>query len=395
MTPMLRIIIFLAIVLCVLALMHYYLWLRLVRDLMAPGRLRFWATVVIVLLAAGLPVGLSIRRFFEPASVRALTIPLYFWFGLAFLLVTLFALADIARFTTGLFVKAAAPDVTTDLGRRLLFTRGLTGVVGVFGLALGGVGAYRAIHRIRLRRFEVTLSRLSPDMDGTRVVQITDLHLGPTLDGRWLAGVVERVNRLRPDLIAITGDLVDGSVRELRSDVAPLGALSARYGAFFVTGNHEYYAGAVEWIAEIERLGIRVLRNERVPIGPDAVAFDLAGIDDHSAASHTPGHGPDLDKALTGRDPRRELLLLAHQPRAADEARRLGVGLQLSGHTHGGQIWPWHYAVYFQQPYLKGLHRHGDTQVYVSEGTGFWGPPMRVGSLGEITEVTLRAKGIA
>ena len=191
----------------------------------------------------------------------------------------------------------------------------------------------------------------------------------------------------------MTGDLVDGSVAQLRHEVAPIFRLRARHGVFFVTGNHEYYSGAEQWIAHLSRLGIRVLRNERVRVGNGEHSFDLAGIDDHHGGRMLPGHGPDLDRATEGRDAGRELVLLAHQPLAIYDAARLGVGLQLSGHTHGGQIWPMKYLVRLQQPYIAGLVRHGQTQLYVSEGTGFWGPPVRLGTRSEVTQVTLRSTG--
>jgi predicted MPP superfamily phosphohydrolase len=175
--------------------------------------------------------------------------------------------------------------------------------------------------------------------------------------------------------------------------VAPLAGLKSRQGVYFVTGNHEYYAGVNEWLAHLPTLGVRVLRNERVAVGDGTHTFDLAGVDDWSARG-MPGHGPDLARAVEGRDAARELVLLAHQPRAIHEAAKHGVGLQLSGHTHGGQIWPWNFAVKLQQPYVAGLARHNkDTQLYVSRGTGYWGPPMRLGAPAEITRIRLRAAG--
>jgi uncharacterized protein len=182
---------------------------------------------------------------------------------------------------------------------------------------------------------------------------------------------------------------VDGSVSELREHIAPLAKLRARYGVYFVTGNHEYYSGADAWCAELERIGIRVLRNERVTIGENGASFDLAGIDDHSAFGGD--HGADLPRAVRGRDPTRELVLLAHQPRAIFDAVRHGVGLQLSGHTHGGQIWPWNYFVRLQQPVVSGLRRFGETWLFVSNGTGYWGPPMRLLAPAEITQIRLLA----
>jgi len=201
--------------------------------------------------------------------------------------------------------------------------------------------------------------------------------------------IVERTNALAPDIIAITGDLVDGSVASLWDAVAPLQKLRARYGVFFVTGNHEYFSGVGPWMEALGRLGIRVLGNERVSIGTGADGFDLAGVHDYSAARIAPEHRSDVAAALAGRDPGREVILLAHQPKSVVEASKLGVGLQLSGHTHGGQLWPFTFFVRLAQPYVVGLHRHGDTQIYVSPGTGFWGPPMRLGTRSEITRITL------
>jgi predicted MPP superfamily phosphohydrolase len=199
------------------------------------------------------------------------------------------------------------------------------------------------------------------------------------------------VNALGPDLVAITGDLVDGSVARLGPHVAPLGGIRSKYGTYFVTGNHEYYSGVVDWCAELARIGIRVLRNERVPIGhvSEGECFDLAGIDDHESRRF--GGESNVKRALEGRDPNREVVLLAHQPRAVFEADKHGVGLQLSGHTHGGQIWPWSYFVLLQQPVVAGLKRIGQTLVYVSCGTGYWGPPMRLRAPAEITHIVLES----
>ena len=195
---------------------------------------------------------------------------------------------------------------------------------------------------------------------------------------------------MKTDLIVITGDLVDGDVESLRDSAQPLVELSAPHGVYFCTGNHEFYSGVDSWVAELRRLGIGVLRNQRVSIGRGQHSFDLAGVDDYQSDRFGPG--PDMAAALAGRDPTRELVLLAHQPRHAFEAERYGVGLQLSGHTHGGQIWPWHYFVKAQQGgLLAGLQQVGDTQVYTSRGTGYWGPPVRVMAPAELTKIVLRS----
>jgi predicted MPP superfamily phosphohydrolase len=238
---------------------------------------------------------------------------------------------------------------------------------------------------------EVRLQKLPKSLDGFTIVQLSDLHVGLTIDRAFVQRLVDRTNNLSPDLIALTGDFVDGPVADLRDDIAPLAQLRAKHGVYAITGNHEYYAGADPWIAEISRLGARYLRNELVTIGDERGAFDLAGVDDHGAQKYA-GHGEDLAAATAKRDPSRALVLLAHQPRQARRAANHGVDLQLSGHTHGGQIWPWHYIVRIQQGgLLAGRYTIGDTQLYVSRGCGYWGPPVRLLAPLEITRVILRS----
>jgi predicted MPP superfamily phosphohydrolase len=249
-----------------------------------------------------------------------------------------------------------------------------------------GANGDAAIHRI-----EVTLDRLPAMTSGFSIVQVTDLHLSPDTSPARVQRLVDRVNALAPDLIALTGDLVDGSPDLLRERLAPLAGLRARHGAFFVTGNHEYFSGADRWIEFFRTLGFRVLHNERVSIGEGAASFDLAGVPDWRGASYGPSHRPRLADVLAGRRSDRELVLLAHQPKQFAEAARLDVGLQISGHTHGGQIWPFTWIIHLAEKWVAGLHRIGRSQLYVSRGTGFWGPPMRLSAPSEITHITLRA----
>jgi predicted MPP superfamily phosphohydrolase len=226
-------------------------------------------------------------------------------------------------------------------------------------------------------------------------VTFSDAHLSATYGGRRFERLVELVNEQRPDVVAIVGDLVDGDVPELRNEVAPLADLVSEQGVFFVTGNHEYFSGADAWVRYLPTLGIDVMRNERVPIRRGGASFDLAGIDDRTAASSgVPGHGADLDAALDGRDDATPVVLLAHQPVMVEQASAVGVDLQLSGHTHGGQLWPFDYVIRLDQPSVEGMSRHGDTQLYVTSGAGYWGPPMRVGAPPEVTVVELRSRSI-
>jgi predicted MPP superfamily phosphohydrolase len=237
-----------------------------------------------------------------------------------------------------------------------------------------------------VKQVRVPLGKLPKELSGYTIVQLTDIHVGPTIGRAFIEQIVRTTNALQPDLVAITGDLVDGSVAALGALVEPLRELRAKDGVFFVTGNHEYYSGVDAWLAHLGTLGIRVLRNERVALRD---GLDLAGVDDTSAGGFGRGHGQDVARAMEGRDTSRALVLMAHQPKAVREASKHGVDLQLSGHTHGGQIWPWGYAVRLDQPHVAGLHDHDGTAIYVSRGTGYWGPPLRVGAPAEITRIEL------
>jgi predicted MPP superfamily phosphohydrolase len=381
------IVVFIAVITVVVGGIHYYLWSRLVRAPDLGPSFGRWGAWLFVALAALTPAGILLGRVLERPAAKVVAGVTYVWMGVAILLFFLLVSSEVVR--AAIHAVAALTSGSLDASRRAFVSRGIAGTASVAALVLAGVGAASALGQVAVRRVKVTLGRLPRSLSGFRVAQLSDLHIGPTLGAGWLADVVARTNALDPDIVVITGDLVDGSVEELRAEVAPLGGLRAKHGVFFVTGNHEYYSGVDAWIEELGRLGVKVLRNERVSVGDGDASFDLAGVDDWSA--HGRGHGRDLARAVEGRDERRELVLLAHQPKQIHEAAERGVGLQLSGHTHGGQIFPWGLFVRIDQPYVAGLAKHGETQIYVSRGTGFWGPPMRVAAPSEIALVELMA----
>jgi predicted MPP superfamily phosphohydrolase len=384
-----RIFIFIMIVLTLVVGIHYYFWARLVRDPRLPAPWGAVASGALCLLAISMPAAmLTMRRF--PSAGHVLAWPAFIWMGLMFLLLVAISGADLVRFVAWIF-RRGAHGAVGDPERRAALARMAAGAVTALAGGVGALAVREALGPIAVKRVDVSLPRLPRAHDGFRIVQLTDVHVGPTIGRSFIEEIVRRTNALEPDLVAITGDLVDGTVADLGHAVAPLGELRARHGVYFVTGNHEYFSGAEPWLTELTRLGVRVLRNERVEIGAGTDAFDLAGVEDHSAERY--GGLPPAEamaQALGARDAQREVVLLAHQPRSFGEAARHGVGLQISGHTHGGQIWPFGLIVQLAQPFVAGLHRKGDSQIYVSRGTGYWGPPMRLGAPAEVTEILLR-----
>jgi predicted MPP superfamily phosphohydrolase len=231
---------------------------------------------------------------------------------------------------------------------------------------------------------------LPAPLHGFTIAQISDIHIGPTIKREYVAAIVDAVNHLNADMIAVTGDLVDGSVKQLSVHTQPLSRLSARHGAFFVTGNHEYYSGVSGWVTELRRLGLCVLMNEHVVLRHKGGVVVVAGVTDYSAHHYDPAQQSDPAAAIAGAPADAAVkLLLAHQPRSAFAAEPVGFHLQLSGHTHGGQFWPWTFFVRLQQPFTAGLRRLGTLWVYTSRGTGYWGPPQRLGAPSEITHLRL------
>ena len=393
MTRLFAFLLFITVACAVIGGLHYYFWVRLVRDTQLSGPVRTLATAALITLAF-LVIGTPVMGRLVPRLGHALAWPGFMWMGMMFFLAVILFGTDLLRLLAGL-VSRWSGHAIFDPSRRVFTARMLAGAVltALSGVTASAVRATRG--RVAVKHVEVILDRLPAAADGMTIVQLCDMHVGGLLGKNFVEQVVHTANQLAPDVIAIVGDLVDGSVEQLRPAIAPMANLRARYGTFFVTGNHEYYSssGARAWMDEIERMGIRVLRNQRVPVGTAEAGFDIAGVPDHSA-DRFPAEGPseNVAHALLGRDPSRAVVLLAHQPVAIHEAARHGVDLQLSGHTHGGQIWPWGAMVRLQQPFVRGLDRVRDTQIYVSCGTGFWGPPMRLGAPAEITRIVLRSK---
>ncbi|MER5504607.1 metallophosphoesterase [Streptomyces sp. NPDC002766] len=268
-----------------------------------------------------------------------------------------------------------------DPSRRLFVSRAVAGAAAAAAVGTVGYGTYGVLRGPRVKRVTVPLAKLPRAAHGYRIAVVSDIHLGPTLGRGFAQKVVDTINSTQPDIVAVVGDLVDGSVKNLGPAAAPLRQLRAP--SYFVTGNHEYFSGAEQWVEEVRRLGLHPLENARTELP----YFDLAGVND--IAGESEGQGPDFGRALGDRDTARACVLLAHQPVQIHEAVRRHVDLQLSGHTHGGQLWPGNFIAAAANPTVAGLERYGDTQLYVSRGAGAWGPPTRVGAPSDITVIEL------
>ncbi|MES2585027.1 MAG: metallophosphoesterase [Pseudomonadota bacterium] len=361
--------------------------LALVSPALATG---LW--VALAISAFLVPMGMLARRVAKPPLSTMLT-----WLGLlcmglfsSLLLLTLLReafllLAGLVGWLWPQVVSMQTLQINTAIS------------LPIAALLVTMLGFWNARRTAAVVQVDVPINNLPEALQGFTVAQISDIHVGPTIKTHYLQRIVDRVNGLNANLVAITGDLVDGSVAELGSHVAPLAQLRSTHGSFFVTGNHEYYSGAHSWIDALRALGIQVLLNEHVVIqhstdaqDPEPALVVVAGVADYSAHHFDETHRSDPHKAMANAPEHAVFkLLLAHQPRSAAGAADAGFDLQLSGHTHGGQFWPWNLFVPLQQPFTAGLHKLQALWVYTSRGTGYWGPPKRFGAPSEITHLRL------
>ncbi len=366
-------------------LLHLYIGLRLLPD-MPFGTLAVAALGVWLIVSTSLtPLGLLARRIKrQPLSDRLA------WAGLLAIgsLSSLLILTFIRDLVLLVGYAVSGWLLEGDLLQR--FQSWSAVAVPLLAGLFTFVGLINARRRAKVRSVNVPIVDLPAPLHGFTIAQISDVHIGPTIKREYVAAIVDAVNRLDADMIAVTGDLVDGSVKQLSVHTQPLSRLSARHGAFFVTGNHEYYSGVSGWVPELRRLGLRVLMNEHVVLRHKGGVVVVAGVTDYSAHHYDPAQQSDPAAAIAGAPTDAAVkLLLAHQPRSAFAAEPAGFHLQLSGHTHGGQFWPWTFFVRLQQPFTAGLRRLGSLWVYTSRGTGYWGPPQRLGAPSEITYLRL------
>jgi len=370
--------------LALLALLHIYIGSRLLPPLPlgTTGLVVGWLAVLASFLMMPLAVFARGGRDQEWSDRLA-------WIGLTTM--GLFSSLFVFTLLRDMVLLIASAFATAP--QMLAFTR-LTAMATIAIAVLATlIGLFNARRRAAVVDVEVPVANLPAELRGFSIAQISDVHVGPTIKHEYVAAIVDAVNGLDADVIAVTGDVVDGNVPQLAAHVAPLSRLRSRHGTYFVTGNHEYYSGAQAWTKEFERLGMHVLTNQHVVLTHQEHQIVVAGVTDYSAHHFDPKHRSDPVVALRGAPASAAVrILLAHQPRSAEAAAEAGFDLQLSGHTHGGQFWPWNHFVRFQQPFTAGLNRLQDLWVYVSRGTGYWGPPKRFGAPSEITRIRLVAE---
>jgi len=364
----------LLIILPILGLIHFYIGYQL------SPILGFWdlhwvfAFAYLLISVFAIVLGMSARYMFaNPIWVERIT-----WLGTMHM-----------GFFSSLLVLTVIRNLTT-----LISDSAIWGIYSAFGvpilaLSMTVIGFWQARRSPKVVNVEIPIQDLPESLQGFRIVQVSDLHVSATLGRGFVENVVQIVNSLNADVVALTGDLVDGSVKDLADKIAPLGSIHSQYGSFFVTGNHEYYAGVNDWLEHYRSLGFKILRNEHRVIVHQGSTLIIAGVNDYNAGAFDDKEQPDAELALLGAPKVSPKILLAHQPRAAFNAEAAGFDLQLSGHTHGGQFWPWIYFVKLQQPFVAGLRKWGKLWVYTSRGTGYWGPPNRLGAHSEITLLRL------
>ena len=385
-------IIFFSTVTIIVLSIHYYLWLRLIRDTGLSGLYKNIGTYSLIAFTLSFPIALLADRILPLKYSFPLLWLSYLWLGVMMLLFFLLFSIDMIKIVIYIFQKLVMAGEEIANPERREFVSGLiASAATTIVLISSGIGVKNYYSNAVVKKINVSLKGLPEAFKGFKIVQISDLHLGQMMTKKTLEQIVDQVNSLKPDLIAITGDLADGSTAKLLNEANPLKNLKAEKGIYFVTGNHEYYSGVKNWTLAIDKMGIKVLNNENIKIRREDDYFYLAGVTDHEGKNFGREHASDFKKTLSGLENGKKKILLAHQPIAVQKASEYEADLVLAGHTHGGQIWPFNYFVYLQQPYLKGFYDYNGTKLYVNQGTGCWGPPVRLGSKNEITQIILDA----
>lgn len=357
--------------------LHWYLGVRLISDAQVPQPFATVAWTLLWTFLVSLFAGFIGGRVLPRSIARVAQWFGFVWMGAFGLLVVATGVSDLAFWVLS---KTTTLDAQWPVWR----------AIGVLALVIPALAwGFWISRRPETKRITVDIPGLDKSLDGYRIAQISDVHIGETLDRSFAQLVTDQVNALNADAVVVTGDMIDGSVNKLRDEVAPLGGMRAKHGVFYVTGNHEYYHGGSAWEAEARRLGFTVLHNEHRVVGDGKLV--IGGVTDVEGARFSEAHASDVNAAFANAPAGVPRVLLCHQPRFATKARDSKVSLMLSGHTHGGQIFPFMFFVKLQQPVIGGFEVIDGVPTYTSNGTGYWGPPFRIGPRGEVTEITLRA----
>ncbi|EMY68161.1 metallophosphoesterase [Leptospira vanthielii] len=391
---------FLSVLTSLLGFIYYYSTFRLISGLSLNG-----PVVTVILFGIGalvllVPLTYALSRISKQEKTQTFFAYLTFTnFGFFSILFTLVLLMDLLRlvdlgivthysqvlFSTLLHFGFPLDGVTEVKNFSLAFS------TIVVATALSSLGFFNAHVRLRYKRVSIPVKDLHPDLNGFKIVQISDVHIGATIKERFLKRVVKRINLQKPDAVVITGDLVDGPVATLKQHLKPLADIRSKYGTFYVTGNHEYYSGVLSWLPEIQKLSVNILLNENQILNIGNAKLLMAGVTDLAAGKIIKSHQTNPKRAMEGGEDCDYKILLAHQPNSIYEANEVGFQLQISGHTHGGQFFPGNILIYFAQKFVSGLHKYKDSLIYVSRGTGYWGPPFRLGAPSEISILELQS----
>ncbi|MBX2991668.1 MAG: metallophosphoesterase [Bacteroidetes bacterium] len=393
----LQFLIFFSIWFGVIGLAHWYVGRRVIKAAQFTREQARIARAVVILLFLIPQVPFAFFLAGVQSSVLDILSYLgYIVMGFFTLVLTFFVLRDLVVLASRLiekgkkiFTKNPVPAPVNDDRRRFLVHATNISIIGL-AAAASGYGFMQAHRRPTVESVDIPLGTLPPEFEGFRILQFSDLHVGPTIKREYVEEVVAQILDQKADMIVFTGDLVDGSVAWLRDDVAPLKELKAPFGTYFSTGNHEYYSGVDSWMREASHLGFDVLVNEHRIVEKGEGKIVLAGVTDYGGGDFGSAHRSNPSSSIAGAPEGLTKILLAHQPRSIAEAAKAGFDLQLSGHTHGGQYFPGNYLARLNQPYIEGLHKHGSMWVYVNRGVGYWGPPIRLGTVPELTLFTLR-----
>ncbi len=388
-----RFFIFIATFTTILSAGYIYIGLRLIQNLNlgAISQVVFWFVIAGFVLMT--PISYVLNLFYKDSPFQtSLAYIAFASLGFFMILFSLIFFKDILGILMKPFSFISIPDdskikTTTEFlfSRKEFFSR--FGGISALAISVGlsSYGLYKARYGVTIQKVKIRKRHLHKNLENFRIVQLSDIHVGPTIKKEFIQELRDKVNQLKADLVVITGDLVDGRVDYLSEHVSPLKDIQSKHGIFFVTGNHEYYSGAFAWIKELDRLGIKTLTNNKITINHQNAKLNLGGIPDIAGAGVHPSHSPDISLACDAKGETDFSILLCHRPNHIHEAAKFGFDLQLSGHTHGGQFFPGNYLIHFFQKFVQGLHKIENTWLYVNRGTGYWGPPIRVGTSPEIT----------